>query len=52
MSTEDCGEKRGQRSSKSVPDREGDIEGLEVRGAGAFEAKKVVVTKGKRGEAG
>lgn len=28
------------------------VEGLEVRGAGAFEAKKAVVTKGKRGEAG
>lgn len=31
--------------------RQGDTrEGLEVRAAGTFEAKKVVVTKGQRGE--
>lgn len=49
MSTEDCGERCGQRSGKSVPDRD-TREGLEVRAAGTFEAKKVVVTKGQRGE--
>lgn len=53
MSIEDCGERHGQRNGKSIPDREGDTcEGLEVRAAGTFEAKKVVVTKGQRGEAG